>query len=71
MECQAFLDDKQMIKFDLSEAQVMSFECPIYEISAFYSLCELDVDNLLQLQKNSVYLFQSICKNNNKQEINY
>ena len=36
VECEAFLDDKQMIKFDLSEDQMMTFVCAIYEISAFF-----------------------------------
>ena len=59
VECEAFLDDKQMIKFDLSEDQMMTFVCAIYEISAFFSRTyfELDVENLLQLQKNNVFLF--------------
>ena len=59
VECEAFLDDKQMIKADLSEDQMMTFVCAIYEISAFFSRTyfELDVENLLQLQENSVFLF--------------
>ena len=32
VECEAFLDDKQMIKFDLSEDQIMTFVCAIYKI---------------------------------------
>ena len=49
VECEAFLDDKQMMKFDLSEDQIMTFVCAMYEISAFFSRTyfELDVENLL------------------------
>ena len=36
VECEAFLDDKQMIKFDLSEDSIMTFVSAIYEISAFF-----------------------------------
>ena len=59
VECEAFLDDKQTIKVDLSEDQMMTFVCTIYETSAFFSRTyfELAVENLLQLQENSVFLF--------------
>ena len=36
VECEAFLDDKQMIKSDLSEDRIMTFVCAIYEISALF-----------------------------------
>ena len=32
VECEAFLNDKQMIKFDLSEDQIITFACAIYKI---------------------------------------
>ena len=59
VECEAFLDDKQTMKFDLSEDQMMNFVYAIYEVSAFFSRTyfELDVENVLQLQEYSVFLF--------------
>ena len=59
VECEVFLDDKQMIKFDLSEDQIMTFVCAIYKKIGLFSRTyfELDVENVLQPQKNNVFLF--------------
>ena len=37
VECEAFLDDKQMIKFDLSEDQIITFVCAIYKYRPLFS----------------------------------